>query len=473
MWSCLAMLATCLCLARTSQTRMDDDNLYLAYEAQSDVARATPLEQSLIDRITGVPGCETAVYRLAFRKRYAGNYFGYAAVQRAMQHAAAAFVPAGPKSIVLATLAAKGSFLLLILIGLGVAAVRGPRRDIETAVVCSFIVLVALDLVTGWVPTPVLVDIARLPHTITQLLSSFFIIVKAHSYFEVTPRNGALLLFVIALVLKWQGHLSAALLALLLIVPIHQTYAGLALILLAAASAVSRPDLFATSLRRALMVGTGLVYVVREHFLEHLAVWVQVVCALALVLAALLFFRVVASARYAALRERYLGSWLQRDVALDAAVLMGFLVLVTLASWLGNQVTRDAITRHYVWSNLPIRTLSFVRFPVFVAGFLSVLTRVPWLMTNGRNWLIATCTLSCLVLSWICASEVDTHVSKRLVSEINQHLRPARNRRSFSPQVEEDRIYAYLTLVAAGQVEASAAETSIVANRHINCDKGR
>jgi hypothetical protein len=469
MWLCLALLAICLCLARTSQTRMDDDNLYLAYAAQSDVARAAPLEQSLIERIAPVPGCETSAYRLAFRQRYTSNYVAYTAVQRAVQHAATWFVPPGPKSVVLATLVVKGLFLLLICVALGVVAVRGANPEIEAAVVCAFIALVALELATSWVPTPPLVDIVSLPHTLAQLFSSFFIIVKAHSDFEVTPRNGALLLFVIALVLKWQGRLTPAVLALLLITLLHQTYAGLALILFAACSAVSKPEIFATTLHRAILVGMGLVYVVREHFLEHLEAWVQIVCALALVVAALLFFRIVGSARYAALRQRCLGSWLEREVVWDAVIQMGFLALVTLASWVGNQLTHDAMTRRFVWSNLPIRSLSFVRFPVFVACFWLVLTHLPWLLGRGRSWLAATCALSCLALSWVFVLQVDPHVSKRLGREVGRHLSPPRDRRIFSPRAEENRIYAHLTMVAAGQMEADAADKSIVANRRIKC----
>jgi hypothetical protein len=470
MWLCLAVLSICLCLARASQISMDDDNLYLAYAAQSQVERAAPLEQSLIDRIAAVPGCEESVFRFSFRKRYASNYAGYATVQRAVQNAAGSFLPAGPKSIVAGTLAAKALFLLLISSALGVAAVRGPSREIEAAVVCSFIALVALDLATRWVPTPGRVDITNLSRTITQQISSFFVISQAHSYFEVTPRNGALLLFVITLVLKWQGHWTAAVLTLLMIAPLHQTYGGLGLILFTVASAVSRPEVFATTLRRVVLVAAGLVYVVREHFLERLDVWVQVACAIGLVLAAVLFFRGVCSARFAAFRERYLGGWVEREIALDALTLIGLVTLVTLVSWVGDQVMQNALTRRYVWANLPIRSLSFVRFPAFVACFWLLLIRTQWLAKpSGRSVVAAACALCCLGLSWKYVSHLDTGVRKRLRSGIESNLRLPPERSILNPGAEENRIYAHLTMVAAGQMDPAAAETSILANRKISC----
>jgi hypothetical protein len=255
-----------------------------------------------------------------------------------------------------------------------------------------------------------------------------------------------------------------------MIAPIHQTYAGLGLVLFAAASSVSRPEVFATAERRIILVGAGLVYVVREHFLERFDLWVQIICALGLVVAALLFFRVVCSAQFAAFRQRRLGKWLDRELAWDAAILIGFVVLVTLVSWAGDQLMQNGITRRYVWANLPIRTLSFVRLPVFIACFWLVLTRLPWLTRGrGQGWLAATCALSCLVLSWIWVSEVDRHAWKRQTKQMAKSLAAARDRRIFDPNVEEARIYAHLAMVAAGELEPAAAESNLVAQRRIKC----
>lgn len=472
LWLCLAVLAISLCAQRASTIPMDDDNLYLAYGAQSDVALAAPLEQRLIDRITAAPGCDEPAFRLAFRKRYSTNYAGYAALQRALQFGATLFVEPGQQSIIVASLAAKALVLLLISIALGASAIRGPSRELEGAVVCAFIALVALEFATGWVPAPVRVDITNLAATLGQQASSLFVIARQNSYFEVTPRNGALLLFVVALVLKWQGHLTAAALAVLLLGPIHQTYGGIGLVLFAVASAVSRPDVFATGLRRAILVGAGLVYVVREHFLERFDVGVQVACALALVVAALLFFRGVGSTRLAAWRQRFLRGWAGREIPLDAASLLGFVLLVTLLSWVGDQVLQDPLTRRYAWSNLPVRTLSFVRLPVFAAGFWLLLARTQWLTTpRGRSWFAAACALGCLALSWLHVSRTDTHAYERLQSELSQNLRRPRGGRAFKPIAEEKRVYAYLTLVAAGQMAPAAAEANIIGKRKIRCPR--
>jgi hypothetical protein len=470
MWLCLAAVAISLSTLRASKIHMDDDNLFLAYGAQSEAALAAPLEQSLIDRIAAVPGCEESAFRLAFRKRYSTNYVGYAALQRAVQYGATLFVPPAEKSIIVASLAAKALVLLLLSIALAVAAIRGSSREIEGAVVCSFIALVALDFAPSWVSAPQRVDITNLAHTVVEQVSSLFIIARQHSYFEVTPRNGALLMFVISLLLKWQGRLTAAVIALLMIAPLHQTYGGMGLVLFAIGSAVSRPEVFATALRRAILVGVGLLYVVREHFLERLDVWVQIACALGLVAGALLFFRGVCSTRFAALRQRYLGSWAGREIPLDALSLLGFVVFVTLLSWVGDQVMQDPITRRYAWSNLPIRTLSFVRFPVFIAGFWLLLARTQWLASpRGRRWFAAACALSCLLLSWSHVARTDTRAYHRLQSELGRNLRRPREGSTFKPFDEERRVYAHLAMVAAGQMAPAAAEATIIAERKIRC----
>ena len=470
MWLCLACLAITLCARRASKIDMDDDNLYLAYGAQSQHARAEPLEQDLIDRVAATPGCEESAFRLAFRKRYASNYAGYAAVQRVVQHVAGLFVPAGPMTIIAASLATKGLVLLLLAFALALAASRGSSPELEAAAICAFIVLVGLDFVPEWARPPQRVSITHLGRTIVQQVSSLFVIAKAHSYFEVTPRNGALLMFAISLLLKWQGRLTAAVLALLLLAPLHQTYGGIGLVLFAVASTLSRPELFAAPLRRAILVGAGLSYVMREHFLQRHDILIQILAAGGLVLAALLFVDVVGSARFAALRERCLGGWGAREVVVDAAALIAFVALVTLLSWVGDQVMADPITRRYVWANFPIRTLSFVRFPMFTAIFWFVLTRSRWLSgPSGRAWFAAACGVSCLALGGLCVANVDSHVWGRLQGQMERNLRPARKRGIFNPQSEENRIYAHLTMVAAGELEPGAAERSVVAGRALGC----
>jgi hypothetical protein len=474
MWMCLALLAICLCAARVSQINMDDDNLFLAYAAQSEAERAAPLEQSLIDRIATVSGCEESAYRLSLRKRYSSNYAGYLRAQRILQSIAERFVRPGQASVVAATLGVKAVFFLVGSLALLIIASRVASRDVEAAVVSSFIVLVAMDLVTRWASTVQLVNINSLALTAEQMMASFFVAAKPHSYFGVTPRNAAILVFVVALLLKWQGRLTAATLALLLIAPIHQTYGGLALVMFAAASTISRPTVFATTSRRIILISAGLVYVLREHFLEHLDPWVQAACSLALVAAALLLFRIVCSARFAAVRERILGRWVEREIACDAITLVALVVLITLLSWGGARVTKDALSRRYVWANFPSRALSFVRFPAFIACFWLLSTRLRWAASSkNRARFAATCAVSGLVLSGVCVSQVDVHAWKRLQREVKHQLGPPRDRDAFRPQSEEGRIYAYLAMIAARQRDLVWAEADIVARRPIRCEPSR
>jgi hypothetical protein len=272
------------------------------------------------------------------------------------------------------------------------------------------------------------------------------------------------------MLLKWRGRLTAAVLALLVIASLHQTYGGIGLVLFSVASSLTRPDVFAAPLRRVVVIGAGLVYVLREHFLQRHDILIQILTAGGLVLAALLFFDVVGSARFAALRQRCLGRWAAREVVVDAAALLGFVALITLLSWVGDRVMQDPITRRYVWANFPIRTLSFVRFPMFIALFWLALVRSRWLSSSrGRAWFAAACGLSCLALAGLCLANVDTRVWGRLRGQMEKNLHPARKRGIFNPQSEENRIYAHLTMVAAGELEPDAAERSIVAGRELSC----
>ncbi|HKO92303.1 MAG TPA: hypothetical protein VJU61_14165, partial [Polyangiaceae bacterium] len=192
-WACLGVLVFCLSVARVSQSHMDDDNLYLAYAAQSGGVGAPELEQRLIDRTAATPHCEEQAHRLALRLRYTTNYAGYAAVQASLQHAAALFVAPGPARIIAGTLAVKFLFLLVLSIALAIVGLRCSDRELELAILCAFTLMVALDIASKWVPTILRVEVNKPVSAIGQFISSFFVIAKAHSYFGVTPRNAALL----------------------------------------------------------------------------------------------------------------------------------------------------------------------------------------------------------------------------------------------------------------------------------------
>ncbi|HKO92554.1 MAG TPA: hypothetical protein VJU61_15440, partial [Polyangiaceae bacterium] len=281
-----------------------------------------------------------------------------------------------------------------------------------------------------------------------------------------------LLLFVLALSFKWRGRCTAAVLALLLIAPIHQTYSGLALLSFAAISALSRPELFSSRGVRLLLVGIGLIYVVRERFFEHFSVSAQLAVGAGLVVAALLFFRVMSSAAFAAFRQRYLGRWLDQEVFLDAWALVALVILLLLVSVIGDRITNDPITRRYVWSNIPTRTLSFVRFPVFIAFCLLIARRLHWHEgSKSRFWCTTACALSCLLLSFVSLSQIDRGAWHRLGHEMRKHLGAPRRLEALRPKDEEERIYAHLVMVAAGDMEASAAEASILRERPIECPR--
>lgn len=106
---------------------------------------------------------------------------------------------------------------------------------------------------------------------------------------------------------------------------------------------------------------------------------------------------------------------------------------------------------------------------MFIACFWLALTRLQWLASpKGRSWIAGACALSCAALSWFCLSNVNTDVYPRLLRELDQNLQP-RGEGIFDPYREERRIYAYLTLVAAGKMDPVEADAGIIGNREIRC----
>jgi len=460
LWIALGVLTMCLALESLSRIRMDDDNLYLAYAAQPDRALASGIENSVIERIAASPHCEQAAYRLTLRQRYVTNYAGYLAVQGALQRLMAPLVASPATQLLAASLAAKGLFLVLFAVSLLLVAARAADRRLTLAFVLAFLLLAAAEIAMQRILLG-----ARLDRTGKLLVE--ILLGRANSPFGVTPRNAALLLFAIALLLQWRGAWTWASAAILLISPLHQTYAGLGLALFSLALLVSRPEAFARTGVRLLLTGAGLVYLLREQFFASSGWLVRIAAAAALIGVAALCFRVVGSRTFAEFRRARLGRLAERELLLSIGSLLAVAALVALVSLVGSRLTHDANARTYFFTELTTRVLGFVRFPAAMALGLLVAHRYASDVATFR--LTAGSAVACLALGAAACLNVDRESWTRLSGELEQQLGRPSERRVFKPPREEARIYAHLALVASGALPSSEALERIFRKRTIRC----
>jgi hypothetical protein len=240
-------------------------------------------------------------------------------------------------------------------------------RTLRLAVAAALVGLAAVDWAahTGVVPTFWLADVAHPVKAATRLAYNIAIPAESHSLFGLTPRNAALLVFALAMVLRWGGHALAASLAILCIGAVHQTYGGIALLMFVASSALSRPDRLKAWPVRLVLLASLLLFVVRDRTLTSTPA-AQLALAALLGLCGLAAFAVVQSRPYGRFRERLLGRFAADEVFIDTAVMLLLCTLLAaLALVLGPSA--DYAHRIYFWSDLAMRSWSFARFPLFVS----------------------------------------------------------------------------------------------------------
>ena len=454
-----------LCVARVSTTRVDDDNMWLAYAASPASPDAKAMEQAFVAQVTLQPGCEVSAYRLTLRERYAGTYAGYLAVQRVIHSVWTAFSPAGIASILGATLMAK-LLISLALTGALVLIVARTRDPLmATAFVGALAALIAGEIATRWLPNYWIVDVGKPVNAIAKLAYGLVVPLEAHALFGATPRNAALDLFAAGFVLKWQGSYRAAALMILSVGLAHQTYAGLAVLLFSLATAVSRPTVLGAWSVRATLIVAAITYVMRERYFGGASLGVQVVVIAVLISFVAGAFALVASPWYARFRIRALGATAARDILLDASVCILFAGIVTAVCLVAGPLDSDPITRSYFWSELATRIWSFVRFPAFVAAALFVLSHIR-LAEGPRN---ATLAVAASVLCVLAFVQIDRAAPVRQLRELASLISALPATADLLPTSEEDRLYANLALVATGAESASVARTRFIAGRRIAC----
>lgn len=456
-----------MCIGRVSAIRFDDDNLYLAYWAQSAPERAAPLESSVIQRVAATAGCEATTDRLSLRQRYGTNYAGYAAVQRGLQAIAERFVRKGPPAIIAGTVAVKACFFVVMTTLLLALSWRARERTLELGTALAFLLLAAADIATLWLPSYVIVDVQDPARAAWQVGYSLVFPASALSTFGITPRNAALLLFSCALLLLWRRRFVAASIAILLIAPLHQTYASIGLALYSLTALMASPEALSPWAARLSLLLAGLIYLYREHLFADLAPLARGAAAAALLGAALLGFHIARSQRFLQLRQRYLGRFAERPLVVSAATLSVLAVAIGLGSLLGNALS-NAPPHQNMWAESAGRIGAFARLPVAIAVATTLLARPALSSPRRQAWIHAGAALVSLLLAAAATRQYRAGAWPRFERELAQHLAPAHEPR-FNPIAEERRLYAHLALVAAGELEPEEAESRLVARRPIRC----
>jgi hypothetical protein len=402
-WTAIALLFLTLSGAGGSTGALDDDNLWLAYLSVTPTAQAKTIERQLIDRTAKVDGCSIEAFRFSLRERYGANYAGYIGLNNVVYRAMERVEGQGPNAAVRALIVTK----LLVFISIAILLVyfAGRLRDLRLnlAVAAALMAMAALDWIshTGAVPVLWIADLGGGTKALSLLAYNFVFASEGHSIFGLTPRNAGLMLFAIAIVLRWSARPTAAACVVLFAGVLHQTYGGLAVVLFTTMTAFSRPEALRSWPVRLLLTFSVLMFVIRDRVLA-VGLIPQFALATFFGLSALAAFALIQSSAYLGLRRRLLGKLQQEEVTLDAvvAVLICLFITAVAMTFAGNA---EPYMRLYFWSDLATRIWSFARFPVFVAVAFGLLRLLP---VKGPAVPIALCTVT-IVLSGLALLQVD------------------------------------------------------------------
>ena len=366
-WLFAGVLVGLVGLADLTATRVDDDTLYLAYLASPPSVQAKQVEHELTQRLSSRPTCELASFRLNLRDRYAKNYAGYSAVGFAagrLTHLAAA----APARAIISEIITTKSLLFVACVGMLLfAAFKTRERAVKWALGSAIMTLAILAAAanSGLIRTFWIINSSEPLKAIAELAYSFIITDRSQSIFGLTPRNIALILFALAMVLRWQGRALAAAAVVLAICAVHQTYAGLALLMYCASAAVSNPSALRPAPARALLLTCLAVYVLRENF-QNVDIGPRLIALVGAVGAGAGMMAFAGSQRFSRVQAHLPSPLRDRPVIIDAAVMLAISFVVTMIALVA-AVPAHPIQKMYLWGDLATRVWSFARFPAFVA----------------------------------------------------------------------------------------------------------
>jgi len=449
-WLATVLLLVLICAARTSTIALDDDNLYLAYLAAGPTAEAKALEGRIADRAAAERACELEAFRISVRDRYAANYAGYSALGGAINRTIAAFEarPRSVETVIAALIVTKALVSLCIGLALVWTAARLKDQGERIAVAAAIVALAGLDWLahTGALRLYGISDVGYPLKAAVHLGYSFVVADEPHSLFGLTPRNAALGLFAIALMLKWNDRPVAASIVILAIAALHQTYAGIALLLFCAASAISRPDILKPVQVRLILVLCLLLSLLRDRYGTE-GTGLLAVAAGVLTAGAFAAFAFVQSPAYQRLRDRMTGRFRGDEILIDAGVLVAICICGTLLAMIFGPSSEGPV-RLYFWSDLAIRIWSFARFPFFVAVAL-ILAR--WFARPSRA--IAATTVTAAILSIAVALQIDMRPEWSIHGSLDSNLAAVRD----GALDFEGALYLHLASVSVGAESADRA----------------
>jgi len=366
-------------------------------------------------------------------------------------------------------LATKFIFLFVTLSTLVAVAAKVQDKRLNMALAFGMLTVLAGEILTPWVRTVMIVDVGEPIEAAAKLLYSFFVPNHAHMLSGETPRSAALVLFAIALVLKWNDRPVLAALTIVAMGFVHQTYGGVGLLLMSVLFAISKPEALDLRSVRLTLVAAVLIYIWQEKFFgdrEVASQWLLVVTVFA---AAATAFTICRSSQYRRLVARMLDPLASEEQQLDALVCVLAAAIITGVCLIGGALEANPITGRYLWSDLATRIWSFVRYPAFVAAALWAMSHWPSLLRHGRA---AIGTIS-VVLCLTALAQIDPKAPGVQAHHLAELSFGAPRSPVQDPMAEEDRVYAQLLSVAMGLRNAGAAHVALVEERPIRCTDWR
>ncbi len=471
----VVLLCSAQCYLLLSRILIDDDNLYLSYlsERRSNPEAGADVERAYLDQIKDAPGCERAAWRFKFRAQYGDNYPLLPWLESQLRKHLFSSTSELNTWVLGPMLASRVAMLLLtwglvayalsrlrdvtirrtIILGLGVAAC------INIAATHAYVLLRTPDYAQHGLFAKVVYHVGKWH--------------MGGGPFANTPRNGATVLFLLALVLKWSGYPRLAVLSLLSISFMHRTYAGLMLVLFSGLMMfTAREQLRQTSVK-LLMVGCFVVYLLCERYWDSGTISVGLLALATLTYGLLL--HLASARRFDEPARMLVGPSTTYPLVADALLLILACALVTLMAIIGRHFSHDPQTSGHFWGELRYRLPTICEVPV-ILGLVQALER--WRLRRigvaGSRPLVLTASLLALAFIGAALWLSDANFWNRTNESLRrlQALPEAIETRPFNPAGEETRIYLSLLGAMAPDDLGIPTIASRLQHRRIACEGG-
>lgn len=388
----------------TISFRGNDDTvwLYLSGIELGYAGATAPLHDAVRAYLPGQPNGERALKRWNLRAAYSQNYLAPSAFIYAASRTIKGFVRGlrGDYALFVALSIAIGVIMSTIV---AVSVLRWAILSCEDSAT-SYGALLGLAVIAGLSMLPVGIGSLRNPfdtggvgESIRYLTQLFLVGGSEYSIFGYTPRSQFYLSALAVFLLRWRSRWLAAYVLTLLLALLHQSMAGLLLVVLVATDLLLRPQLFDRRTIAVVVIGVAALFA-RESLFGQLGLWPLIAIvgvAAAVVIGAGLATRAgrqvplwhsVENRLLAPLRRR-----LERlgPIGGDLAVIFGAWLLTLPIAAIVSRVA-EAQAAYSFWAEIHVRVLMLLQ-PAILVG-LAILA-VRWLQDNliiDRRWLYGT-----------------------------------------------------------------------------------